>query len=428
MQWELIKTITEKAENPRIIAVGDDDQNVYEFRGASPEFMSALRSQFNAKDHRLLKNFRSAKSIVEFSNKIAHTISNRIKMNEEMEVVSAKDGELQVVEYEEGHHLSGLVQAITKSVPSGTTALLTRTNNEALMATTLLKAQGVSARYVGGSGDFSLNKLREIRLFSSMMKKRHPQIGTIPNKIWVEVREAYLDKLKTNPLLNDCRDILNRFEEIYKSRFDMEEWRSFTKEIKVADVIDPDDATIFVSTMHKSKGKEFDNVFIFLDNYELKKDEDMRLLYVACTRAKSTLSIHVNNSVLHSCRTGLMQYHINSTNYPAPTSLEYLLNLKEIYLGSQEDKIEVMKRIGTGEFLQPDITPFPSNDAPGLAFDDAQNVTIYSKKFQNGKLHRFEQEGFSITKGQVQYIVTWYDRKKEKEFEVAIPKITLTKD
>src|SRR5690606_3660035 len=37
-EYELIKTIIEYNENIRVIAVGDDDQNIFEFRGSSPTY------------------------------------------------------------------------------------------------------------------------------------------------------------------------------------------------------------------------------------------------------------------------------------------------------------------------------------------------------------------------------------------------------
>ncbi|MEJ1730822.1 3'-5' exonuclease, partial [Escherichia coli] len=62
--------------------------------------------------------------------------------------------------------------------------------------------------------------------------------------------------------------------------------------------------TILVSTIHKAKGREFDNVFLMLENFNPITDEDKRLLYVAITRAKSNLTIHLNTGFLDHIRTG----------------------------------------------------------------------------------------------------------------------------
>ncbi len=52
--------------------------------------------------------------------------------------------------------------------------------------------------------------------------------------------------------------------------------------------------TIYVSTIHKSKGREFDSVYMMLKNAYANTDEERRKLYVGMTRAKSKLHIHTN--------------------------------------------------------------------------------------------------------------------------------------
>jgi len=66
----------------------------------------------------------------------------------------------------------------------------------------------------------------------------------------------------------------------------------FIRESKLEDFLGDDGETIFVSTIHKAKGKEFENVFIMLENCDLSSDEKKRPLYVAMTRAKQNLFIH----------------------------------------------------------------------------------------------------------------------------------------
>lgn len=62
-------------------------------------------------------------------------------------------------------------------------------------------------------------------------------------------------------------------------------------ERRVADVLlCPEDASITISTIHKAKGKEYDRVLV---NYsgEISKSEDIKVYYVAMTRAKKQLVI-----------------------------------------------------------------------------------------------------------------------------------------
>ena len=60
-----------------------------------------------------------------------------------------------------------------------------------------------------------------------------------------------------------------------------------------------DNNEIVVSTMHQSKGKEFDNVFIY-NCYKVLPQEEVRLLYVAMTRAKENLFIHTKTDIFRN--------------------------------------------------------------------------------------------------------------------------------
>ncbi|HOP44818.1 MAG TPA: UvrD-helicase domain-containing protein, partial [Flavobacteriales bacterium] len=153
-QWQFIQLLAETAEKPRIIAVGDDDQNIYAFRGASPEFMAAFRGTFKANTHSLLTNYRSRATLVDLTNHLAGTIRNRIKAGEVLEAHDKRAGVQRIVEHRGGYHLQALVNAVAKARLEGTTAVLTRTNDEAIMATAMLNVAGLKARYVGGSDDF----------------------------------------------------------------------------------------------------------------------------------------------------------------------------------------------------------------------------------------------------------------------------------
>ncbi|MFC3199499.1 ATP-binding domain-containing protein [Parapedobacter deserti] len=57
---------------------------------------------------------------------------------------------------------------------------------------------------------------------------------------------------------------------------------------------------IDIQEIYKAKGKEFDHVFIMLERFIPTTDEAKRQLYVAMTRAKRNLTIHVNADFLDS--------------------------------------------------------------------------------------------------------------------------------
>lgn len=78
-EYTLIKTLMEQNEDMRVIAVGDDDQNIYEFRGASSKYLEQLIIENNAVKHELIENYRSKNNLVEFTNQFARWIPHRLK-------------------------------------------------------------------------------------------------------------------------------------------------------------------------------------------------------------------------------------------------------------------------------------------------------------------------------------------------------------
>ncbi|MDX9751405.1 MAG: RecQ family ATP-dependent DNA helicase, partial [Flavobacteriales bacterium] len=82
-EWRLIQALAERIPNLRIVAVGDDDQNIYEWRGASQAHWQAFIRRFAPKEHALLTNYRSAPNIVAFNNHIVEGITQRSKKKEQ---------------------------------------------------------------------------------------------------------------------------------------------------------------------------------------------------------------------------------------------------------------------------------------------------------------------------------------------------------
>lgn len=67
--------------------------------------------------------------------------------------------------------------------------------------------------------------------------------------------------------------LIKKFDLSYPDKKLLMEWRDFCREINMEDAIKPDSESIVVSTMHKSKGKEYDHVLMLLENYDYSTDE-----------------------------------------------------------------------------------------------------------------------------------------------------------
>ncbi|MEQ8993852.1 MAG: RecQ family ATP-dependent DNA helicase [Pseudomonadales bacterium] len=84
-QYELIsalagRTLDDDDRRLTLFAVGDDDQNIYGFRGASVEFIRRFESDYQAKPTYLTDNYRSSASIVTAANAIIEPAADRMKV------------------------------------------------------------------------------------------------------------------------------------------------------------------------------------------------------------------------------------------------------------------------------------------------------------------------------------------------------------
>jgi ATP-dependent DNA helicase RecQ len=83
-QYELIAAITgrrEREEDRRLVimAVGDDDQNVYTFRGANVAFIRRFKEDYAADTTHLVENYRSTRYIIDAANRVIALNRDRMK-------------------------------------------------------------------------------------------------------------------------------------------------------------------------------------------------------------------------------------------------------------------------------------------------------------------------------------------------------------
>ncbi len=139
-QYDAIRMLAAPSDN--IFAVGDDDQSVYGFRGASPGIMMRFKEDYPKADKILLDvNYRSGACIVKSALRvISH---NRERFEKEI-AAAAKDGkDVEVLEFdgplEESLHIVGRIKELEKEgVRPEQTAVLFRTAADAGILTELL--------------------------------------------------------------------------------------------------------------------------------------------------------------------------------------------------------------------------------------------------------------------------------------------------
>ena len=63
------------------MAVGDDDQNIYSFKGASVEFIRRFQADYEGTVTYLVENFRSTQNIIAAANHVIQRAADRMKVD-----------------------------------------------------------------------------------------------------------------------------------------------------------------------------------------------------------------------------------------------------------------------------------------------------------------------------------------------------------
>ncbi|MDR1060118.1 MAG: RecQ family ATP-dependent DNA helicase, partial [Clostridiales bacterium] len=78
-EFALLRALMRRNDGMRVVAVGDDDQNIYGFRGSDSKYLRALLAESHAVKYEMSVNYRSARNIVALADAFAATIPNRMK-------------------------------------------------------------------------------------------------------------------------------------------------------------------------------------------------------------------------------------------------------------------------------------------------------------------------------------------------------------
>lgn len=173
-----------------------------------------------------------------------------------------------------------------------------------------------------------------------------------------------------------------------------------------------------MSTIHKAKGREFDSVYMLLNNIKVNTDEELRKLYVGITRAKKALFIHCNNFFGNCNDDGMI--NIYDTNfYSSPDEIALQLTHRDVVLDFFKDKKSGILKLRSGMPLAIDGN-YLTADIDGKTFRAAK----FSKKFVHD-LEEFKSKGYSPTGAEVRFIVAWKGENDERECAVLLADVFL---
>jgi len=397
-QYELISAIAgrkidDKDEKISIMAVGDDDQNIYSFRGANIKYIRKFQEDYRVHHHdkskkpyevtlrHLTENYRSTASIIDVANSfIAH---NRDRMKTDIPIRinnfrkneppggrwenldPGRNGKVLVVKVPNyGEQQSSIAKEIKRlkklnpDVSWSDFAILARTKSILVPIRCLLEEHKIPVSYSLNKDDTPPpHRIREIRDFLAFLQDRQKMSLKI-SQLKQEYEESY-QPIAENVWGGMLKDILENLRK-----------ESGDSSMAIGEIIDYlyDNLAeirkeqiygngVFLSTMHGAKGMEFNHVFIPDGGWQatsssLDIEDERRLFYVAMTRAMETLTVlsvdkstnpHLPLLELSNCKVSEFQSQNAGTNDYTNRRFQ-ILGLKDLYLGfpgtfSQQAKI-----------------------------------------------------------------------------------------
>ncbi len=418
-EFRLVQTLLDKNDNIRIIAVGDDDQNIYGFRGSDSKYMKSLLSREDAKQYELIENYRSKANLVDFTNQFANQIRNRMKTSQ-IVAMQRDFGKINMIEYTSNNLVAPVVQKMLYDGISKGTCVLTWKNDTALQVAGLFQKEGVNARLIQDYKGVSLYQVRELRYFCDLLGISEDS-HFIDKEKWANAKQQLEKNFNGSSMYKICIRIIDGFEQSNQRNMFVSDWKMYLSESNLSDFYD-DNAQVCVSTMHKAKGHEFDHVVILLDGFSPYKEEEKRLFYVAMTRAKKTLAVHFCGNSLRGFIQSVDQipyllYEKDNNSYDESNTIVLQLGMTDVGLSYFYSRIRFVEKLLCGDELRADATG---------CFDMWGNrILFYSKKYKP-VVERYLQKGYRISKAKVNMMVCWRDQEREDETIVVLPQLEMT--
>lgn len=170
-------------------------------------------------------------------------------------------------------------------------------------------------------------------------------------------------------------------------------------ESNIEDFIASDDKSVFVSTIHKAKGREFDNVYLVSSIPDGRDIEGMRAYYVGLTRAKRNLYLVTNPPVEYS-------------------AISIALDMHDVWLDFFKGRKDLVLRLRSGDSLQ---------YKEGYLLNElGLNIAALSTSGKD-KLKVWMDKGYEVTCAKVSYTLAWKPVDSEMEYAVCLANVVLKK-
>ncbi|MGE3772124.1 MAG: UvrD-helicase domain-containing protein, partial [Gammaproteobacteria bacterium] len=320
-QYELIAALAGRRLNDpdanklHIMAVGDDDQNIYAFKGANVEFIRRFQADYAGEVTYLVENFRSTQNIIAAANHVIQCAAERMKVDHPIRIDQSRaqdppggrwqaldpvhQGRVRSIAAPASANLQAQVVmqevqrilAADPGTPLDEIAVLARAHRALEPLRALCEDCGLRFEQLSSEGArsrVSFMQLREGWQTAQALPGRRSDLVELAH-----LRDWLAGKTRQEPDNPHWADIAAAVEEFAQG--------SLAEHVTAQEVLDalyeaagdarrhgrPD--ALRLLTAHGAKGLEYDHVIVMDCGDWGWNDDERRLLYVAMTRARQTL-------------------------------------------------------------------------------------------------------------------------------------------
>lgn len=326
-----------------LFAVGDDDQNIYAFAGASVRHIRKFEEDYSAKPVFLTENYRSTGHIITAANAVIKGAAARMKIGHDITVDQARrnadqggdmaaldpvaQGRVQVLECPSGNDAQAMAAIeellrLSRLIPDWSwshAAIISRDWRKLVPVRDFAEALGIPVE-VANEQLPGLWRMREMQMFIEALRNDHSRmismadlvgiLNAIPTSRWTDRIGEGLGLLarEIDERSLPAADVIEWFAEWAR-----ESWG--------------EQRGLKLLTAHRAKGLEFDDVVILDGGWERpsrNEDQDAprRLFYVAMTRARRNLIVmsNDNHEYLPTQSSAIINRHVtpDTAAFPGP--------------------------------------------------------------------------------------------------------------
>ena len=237
-QYVLTSLLADKYKN--ICVVGDDDQSIYRFRGATIENILSFENHYKgAKVIRLEENYRSTQNILDGANAVISHNKNR-----KGKTLFTRSGSGDKIVYKtvmsESEESQYIIDEIIKNVDNGMKysdhAILYRMNAQSRNLEVMLTKSGISHRIIGGHRFFDRKEIKDIVSYLAVINNpsdnvRLQSIINVPKRAIGDTMFANVLEIAAG-LGMSAFEVCERADEFQKTSRSASKLMGFTKMIR----------------------------------------------------------------------------------------------------------------------------------------------------------------------------------------------------